>query len=79
MSKECIVCGMPMEKKEDFPLGDMSKDFCVWCAHPDGTMKTYEEVLESFTRFQAQQDKSSLKVARVKVKAFLDTRKVFQK
>ncbi len=79
MAKECIVCGMPMVKKEDFPLGDLTKDYCVWCARPDGTMKSYDEVLASFTRFQAEKDKTSLKVARKKVKAFLATRKIFQK
>ncbi len=79
MSKECIVCGMPMVKKADFPLGDESKEYCVYCAHSDGTMKSYDEVLESFSHFQAEQDKTSLKVARAKVKAYLDSRPIFKK
>jgi hypothetical protein len=41
--KTCISCGMPMEKKADFPLGDESKDYCVHCARSDGSMQSYEE------------------------------------
>jgi hypothetical protein len=32
-----------MEKAEDFPLGDESKDYCVHCARPDGSLQSYEE------------------------------------
>jgi hypothetical protein len=41
--KLCIACGMPMKRKEDFPLGDEAKDYCVHCARPDGSMQSYEE------------------------------------
>jgi hypothetical protein len=43
MKKLCIACGMPMEKPSDYPLGDLSKDYCVHCARPDGSMQSYEE------------------------------------
>jgi hypothetical protein len=41
--KRCIACGMPMSKPEDFPLRDRTKDYCVHCARPDGSMQSYEE------------------------------------
>jgi hypothetical protein len=41
--KTCTACGMPMERPEDFPLGDETKDYCVHCARPDGSMQSYEE------------------------------------
>jgi hypothetical protein len=41
--KLCIACGMPMTKREDYPLGDESKDYCVHCARGDGTMQSYDE------------------------------------
>ena len=41
--KLCIACRMPMEKPEDFPLRDESKDYCVHCARSDGSMQSYEE------------------------------------
>jgi hypothetical protein len=49
--KHCISCSMPMSKPEDFPGGDFSKDYCVHCARPDGTMKSYDEVLVGLTAF----------------------------
>lgn len=49
--KTCISCGMPMEKLADFPLGDESKDYCVHCARPDGSLQSYDEKLEGTTEF----------------------------
>ena len=54
MSKICIACGMPMEKKEDFAMGDMSKDYCKYCAREDGSMKSYEECVDGMTGFLVQ-------------------------
>lgn len=51
MGKMCISCGMPMNKPEDFAAGDESKDFCVHCARPDGSLKTYAEALVGMTGF----------------------------
>lgn len=44
--KTCIACWMPMEKAGDFAVSDTGKDYCVYCARPDGTMKSYDEILE---------------------------------
>jgi hypothetical protein len=49
--KTCISCGMPMTKPQDFPLGDETKDYCVHCARPDGSMQSYQEKLDSMTEF----------------------------
>ena len=49
--KSCIACGMPMKTKEEFALEDESKDYCVYCARPDGTMQSYAEKLDSMTKF----------------------------
>lgn len=49
--KTCIACGMPMQKPEEFAGGDESKDYCVYCARPDGSMQNYEEKLEGMTDF----------------------------
>ena len=49
--KLCIACGMPMQTKADFAMEDESKDYCVHCARPDGTMQSYEEKLKSLTGF----------------------------
>ena len=49
--KKCISCGMPLREKSDYPLGDTSKDYCTYCARPDGSMKSYEEAKEGMTGF----------------------------
>ncbi len=49
--KTCIACGMPMKTKDDFAMGDESKDYCKFCARPDGTMQSYKEKLEGMTGF----------------------------
>jgi hypothetical protein len=41
--KICIACGMPMAARGDFPLGDETKNYCVHCARPDGSMQSREE------------------------------------
>ncbi len=43
-----------MEKKEDFALGDESKDYCLYCAREDGSMKSYEECVAGMTGFLVQ-------------------------
>ncbi|HOX33845.1 MAG TPA: zinc ribbon domain-containing protein [Spirochaetales bacterium] len=52
--KLCVACGMPMEGDGDFPLGDRSKDYCVHCARPDGSMQSYEEKAQSLAAFVAR-------------------------
>lgn len=46
MEKSCVACSMPMARAEDFAQSDTSKDYCCHCARADGTMKSYDEVLE---------------------------------
>jgi hypothetical protein len=45
---------MPMKEVSDFALGDTAKDFCKYCAHPDGTMQSFDEKLEGMTDFILQ-------------------------
>lgn len=49
--KICIACGMPMEELEDFAMGDSEKEYCKHCCKEDGSMQSYEEKLESLTKF----------------------------
>lgn len=49
--KKCIACGMPMTKASDYAQGDESKDYCLYCARPDGTMQSYPEKVEGTTQF----------------------------
>jgi hypothetical protein len=52
--KTCIACGMPMNSAEDYPSGDTDLDYCVHCARPDGSMRSYDEALEGMTQFMVR-------------------------
>lgn len=49
--KRCIACGMPMKEAEEFAMGDIEKEYCVFCARPDGSMETFEEKRIGLTEF----------------------------
>jgi hypothetical protein len=49
--KLCIACGMPMKEKSDYAMGDETKDYCKFCARPDGSMQSYDEKLEGMAEF----------------------------
>ena len=49
--KNCIACGMPMKKASDFAMNDETKDYCIYCARPDGTMQSFEEKKENLADF----------------------------
>lgn len=42
---------MLIKKPEDFAMGDDSKDYCVHCTRPGGTMQSYQEKLDSMSQF----------------------------
>ena len=68
MADICISCGMPMLKPEDYAMGDVSKDFCLHCTTPDGSMKSYEEVLDGVTGYLVSQEGLDEATAREKAK-----------
>jgi len=47
--KMCIACGMPMTQIGDYPLYDITKNYCKHCAHADGSMKSFDEKWEGLT------------------------------
>jgi hypothetical protein len=55
---------MPLEKEADFPLGDRSKDWCVHCARPDGSLQSYDERVEGMAGFLVQTQALALEAAR---------------
>lgn len=54
MSKNCIACGMPMKKNDDFAQDNPNLTYCKHCAKPDGSMQNYNEKLESMSNFMVQ-------------------------
>lgn len=51
---QCISCGMPMSKPEDHAMSDASKDYCLHCARPDGTMASREEARWGLVAFMVK-------------------------
>jgi hypothetical protein len=49
--KVCIACGMPMNEKSDFAMGDENKNYCVHCANTDGSMQSFDQKKENLTNF----------------------------
>jgi len=49
--KNCIACGMPMRNASDFAMSDENREYCIHCARPDGSMKSFEEAKEGMTNF----------------------------
>lgn len=69
--EKCIACGMPMKNPEDFAMGDLEKEYCRYCCHPDGTMQSYEEKLNSLTLFIIKTQGLEEKTANVAAKEMM--------
>ena len=72
--KKCICCGMPMNKKNDFAMGDESKDYCVYCAKEDGSMKSFDEAVEGMAEYMSESEKIDKNFARKKVLEYMKSR-----
>jgi uncharacterized glyoxalase superfamily protein PhnB len=67
-AKACMSCGMPMTKRGDFGGGNPENLYCVYCSNPDGSLKSYEEVLEGMVKFMIVSQKLDRKAAESAVK-----------
>jgi uncharacterized glyoxalase superfamily protein PhnB len=61
--KNCMSCGMPMTKPEDFGGGKPENLYCVYCSNPDGSLKSYKEVFEGMSNFMMMSQKMDRKTA----------------
>ncbi|MFA5185647.1 MAG: zinc ribbon domain-containing protein [Patescibacteria group bacterium] len=52
--KNCATCSMPLEKIEDFALGNPEAEFCRFCVNEDGSVKSCEEIFEGGASFFVQ-------------------------
>ena len=58
---------MPMERA-DHAMGDPGRDYCVHCARPDGSMRSYDDALEGMTAFMMRSEGLAEEPARDAVK-----------
>lgn len=67
----CISCGMPMRSAAEHAMSDPARSYCLHCARPDGSMKSYDEALEGMTGFLKHTQGLDDKVAREAAKGMM--------
>lgn len=50
----CLSCGMPLENKQDSKRGIDGKLYCIYCLNPDGSLKSFEEILKGSANHLAE-------------------------
>ena len=69
--KTCIACGMPMKTAGDFAMSDTRKEYCRFCARPDGTMQSFEEKWDSLTGFLMKTQGLDEKIAKAAARSMM--------
>lgn len=66
--ESCNSCGMPLENKEDFALGDTSANLCTYCVDKAGNLLPYETILKNNAHYyqesQGLTEQAASKMAR---------------
>jgi hypothetical protein len=70
----CDSCGMPMPTAEDHALADPALPHCRYCSAPDGSLKSYDEVLGSLIVFLQRTQGLEMDAARGVATSMLSTR-----
>ena len=53
-ARQCLSCGMPMKSHDDFGGGNPANLYCIHCSNRDGSLKTYDEVLDGMMNLMMQ-------------------------
>ena len=69
--KTCMSCGMPMSKPQDFGGGDPTNIYCVNCSNPDGSLKSYDQVLKGTVNFMMTSQNMDKETAEMAAKDYL--------
>ena len=68
-----MSCGMPMAKREDFGGGNPANTYCAHCSHPDGRLKSYDEVREGIVNFMMMSQHMDKEIAERSVHEYMST------
>jgi hypothetical protein len=52
--QSCASCGMPLEKSEDYALGDTSQAYCVYCTDAKGQLLPFEKILKANANYYVE-------------------------
>jgi uncharacterized glyoxalase superfamily protein PhnB len=69
--KNCMSCGMPMTKLEDFGGGNPASIYCVNCCNPDGSLKSYDEILAGTIGYMMKTQNVDRETAQIAAKDYL--------
>jgi hypothetical protein len=63
---------MPMNNPDSFGGGKPDNRYCVHCCHPDGTLKSYDEVFAGMTVFMMNSQHIDRATAENAVRDYMD-------
>ena len=70
-AKNCMSCGMPIAKAEDFGGGNPENLYCVHCSNADGSLKSYDEVFEGMITFMMISQNMDREAAKIAAKDYM--------
>lgn len=66
--ESCNSCGMPLENKEDFALGNEESVYCKYCVDKKGELLSYETILKNNAHYyqesQGLTEQAAIKMAK---------------
>ena len=69
----CGSCGFPIEKDEDFALGDPSQPYCRYCTDAHGALLPYDAVLATNAHYYVETQDVSFEAAKGMAAALLSS------
>ena len=70
-AKNCMSCGMPMTKLEDFGGENPANVYCVNCSNPDGSLKSYDEIFEGTIKYMMKTQNMARETAEKAAKEYM--------
>lgn len=71
VTTNCQSCGMPMTSPQDHGGGNRENQYCNRCCLPDGTLKSYDEVLAGMASFMMESRKMDKDAAEKAAREYL--------
>ena len=77
-AKNCLSCGMPMTKPEDFGGGNPDNIYCAHCSNADGSLKSRQEVYEGMVNFMMASQNMDKKTAEAAAEDYMSQMPAWQ-
>jgi uncharacterized glyoxalase superfamily protein PhnB len=70
-SRQCLSCGMPIHRPDEWGGGNPANPYCVRCTETDGSLKSFDDVRENMAAFLMQIQDLSRDMAEEKADTYL--------